>query len=156
MRLKDPNYKIEQSKTLLEFLNNYLNAFNPATIEIKSEKLCSDGRRRSISDLQMLCNNYLEEKVSTEDIIKCLAHIECENEGCYLAMRFCGDINKVVVKIFDHNTWNWVPLENSNIIICDLIPGENYDLNKAGVDGISIGYVINLLKEEINKINEKV
>ena len=24
------------------------------------------------------------------------------------------------------------------------------------VDGISIGYVINLLKEEINKINEKV
>jgi len=146
MKLKHSNKKIENSKSLVEFIENYLNEGSPATVEIESKLECSDGKRRSFSDLKMLCNNYLPElNVEMDDIIKCLPEIKVEN-GKIIAIRYCSQVRKCVVTLFPVNQWHWVYLDDFNIILCGLKYNER--TTDIGSDGISEQYIIDLLREE--------
>jgi len=145
MELSEPNKSIEEEKDLLTFLEKYINSGSPATTN------CSRGRRRSISDLHDLYMNYNpESKVSYEDIIICLPLMKITLTGYYdknpryISMRYCPDVEKVVVFAGEEGFSGWEFFSKYNMNILYDRTGSSYD---KGIDGMSLKLIFQILKE---------
>lgn len=144
---------IVKNKSLLEFLENYLNANSPATFDSQKcsddEINCLDNKRRSISDLLDIYNTYNNSDHNYNDIIKYLPKINLINNKI-ITLRYCGTPSKVVVFKRGKPIFTQYKINGKFMNILDGLYDER---DKIGLDGISISYIIKLLEQEYDVIN---